>query len=219
MPEMTDPTSEIERISERIKALVADHFARGEERFYLSGLGSVLADDRAILEKLSKRKLADFVENVLGFEIGRSGQHNNILHIVRPEALGPPTVRSDRKPVKFAPEIWSAFTTALAPGERRYFDPTTRQVSSEPDPEGSAREIPENLISDGAMPAGQSADRIRQWLEEQGLDLSLVVSGRTRREVGPSLLHQVLEALDGEQLRRTTLPLDVIKTLSERRGS
>ena len=67
MPETNDPNAEIERISERIKVLADEHFGRGEPKFYLSGLGSLLGDDRGTLEKLSKRKLADFVENVLHF--------------------------------------------------------------------------------------------------------------------------------------------------------
>ncbi len=219
MPETNDPNAEIERISERIKVLADEHFGRGEPKFYLSGLGSLLGDDRGTLEKLSKRKLADFVENVLHFDIGRSGQHLNVLHIVRPEALGPATVIADRKPIKLIPEIWSAFATPLPPGERRYFDPATRQITSEPEGEG-AREIPSNLISDGLLSAGQIADHVRQWVNAQQLDLSLFLVTRVRREPdSATLLHQILETLDREQLRRTQLPLDVIKTLSERRGS
>ena len=219
MPETTNPNTEIERISERIKALVEEHFGRGEEKVFLSRLGSLLGDDRITLEKLSRRKLADFVENVLHYELGRSGQHLNVLHIVRPDALGPPTVAAEGKPIKFISEIWAAFATPLVAGERRYFDPTTRRVSSEPDTAGTAREIPANLLSDEAIPASHVADNIRKWVKDQELDLSLFVATRARREAdGSTLLHQLLEALDGEQLCRTQLSLDVIKILSERRG-
>lgn len=220
MSEMIDPNAEIERISGRIKALVEEHFGRGEAQFYLSGLGSLLGEDRLALERLSKRKLGDFVANVLDYELGKSGQHLNVLHIVRPETFGPATITPERKSTKFIPEIWTSFAKPLSEGERRFFDPAALAVSSEPDGAGAAREISAAYLSREPRPAGQVGDSIRKWIDDQSLDLSLFVATRARRDSGgATLLDQLLDALDGEQLRRAQLPLDVIKTLSERRGA
>lgn len=220
MSENAEINDEVERISARIQALIAEHFDRGEARFYLSGLGSLLGDDRVVLEKASKRKLADFVENVLGYELQRGGQHLNVLHIERPAGLAPPTAKPERKPLKFIPEIWTAFATPLAAGERRFFNPATRQAGSTADADGAAIEIPAHRLSEVPLPAGQVAENIRAWLEEDaGLDLSLFLATRRQRDAdGPTLLNRILETLDGDQLRRTHLPLDVVKTLDERRG-
>ena len=220
MSDTAEPNEDVERISARIQALIGEHFDRGEARFYLSGLGSLLGDDRIVLEKASKRKLADFVENVLGYELQRGGQHLNVLHIERPAGLAPPTVKPENKPLKFVPEIWAAFKTPISAGERRFFNPVTRVTGSTADADGAAIEIPSHRLSEAARPAEQVAESIRAWLEEDaGLDLSLFLATRRQRDAdGPTLLNRILEALDGDQLRRTHLPLDVVKTLDERRG-
>lgn len=216
MQETTIHNAEIERISRRIKELADEHFLRGELRFFLSNLGSLLSNDRLVLEKLSGRKLADFVTNVLHYKVGRSGQHLNVLYIIRPDEFGAPTEVQERKLAKFGPKIWSAFATPLTVDERRYFNPETQQLSSEPSPDEASLEIPSTLISDGTFPAHIIASNIRTWIKDQKLDISQFVATRALRSTGrTTLLRQLLETLTHEQLRRALLPLDIIKSLSE----
>ena len=220
LPMEQDP--ELERVTNRIIALVNEHFARGEERFYLSGLGSLLGEDKKLLEKLSKRKLADFVEHVMGYEIGKTGQHLNVLHIVRPASAGPATPSARRKSPKFISEIWNAFSVPLEDNERRFIDIVTKTVSTDPNvlpaAVGAVREITPEFVTDGSLKSVEIGDRILRWLEQEMLDPALFIASSRRDSDAPSLLQQMLELLDGDQLKRTTLPLDVVKALSERPG-
>jgi hypothetical protein len=218
-------TAELARIRSRIESLVEERFATGADSYYLSQLGNDLGQDLPILEKLSRQRLSEFIQKEFDFEIGRTGQHQNILYVVRPgHAISEIQTPKPGIP-RYLSRFWAAFSIPLSEGERRFIDIHT--LSFGPDElslRGTGRDIreirPELIVPRGTYgSATDIADRIDRWLQEQHLDRApfLAQQGHSARDL-PSLLDQLLDALDGGQLKRISLPLDIIRTLSERRG-
>jgi hypothetical protein len=77
-------SAEVSRIKDRISFLVERHFAEGKGVYYLSRLGIDLGPDRQLIERLTGQRLAEFIKSEFNFVIDRTGQHNNVLHIVQP---------------------------------------------------------------------------------------------------------------------------------------
>lgn len=214
-------TDEISRIRSRIEGFLSECFDRGEPVYYLSRLGAQLGADRVTLEKLTGVKLATFLQDTFDYEIGREGQHNNILFVKSKTANANATVSPVPTP-RFQPRFWAAFAVPLSAGERRYINLETMKFDSNRDAletnSTDVREIEARFIAPvGASGnASETVERISNWLKEQGLDSTpfLMTRKRVRRE-GRSLLDAVLTALDGDQLKRVSLPLDIVKTLND----
>lgn len=217
-------TSEITRIKSRLTELIDEHFARGESIIYLSKLGTELEADRLILEKLTKKKLAQFLKDDLkDYEVGVTGQHKNILYLARKGQS--PAVVPPHAP-RYATRFWAAFTKPLATGEtQRFID--TKTFYFGPDKEAlkqtgasDIRGIDARFISpeSGVGGAADIANRITEWLSTEGLEKESFLSEniRTTTEVR-TLMAIIISALDAEQLSRVSLPLDVVNTLIKRR--
>jgi hypothetical protein len=212
---------EINRIRSRIEGLLTECFDRGEPVYYLSRLGAQLGADRVTLEKLTGAKLATFLRDTFDYEIGSEGQHNNILFVKSKTAAAntafPPTPAP-----RYQPRFWKAFAAPLPDGEHRYINLETLKFDSSRDALGADSADVHEIEARFIAPAGASGnasetiDRIGAWLKEQGLDSApfLMTRKKTRRD-GQSLLDAVLTALDGDQLKRVSLPMDIVKTLND----
>jgi hypothetical protein len=219
-------TGDLARIKSRIESLVEQRFARGAELYYLSQLGNDLGTDRQRVEQLTGQKLADFIQKEFNFETGRTGQHQNILFIVRPNHLISEVEAAKPGLPRYRSRFWAAFAVPLPEGQRRFIHIPTLGFGPEESflggTETDVREIgPEYVTQSGETRAAfQIADCIERWLQTQQLDRAPFLA-QPRHALGdalPSLLEQLLNALDGEQLKRISLPLDIIRTLNERRG-
>jgi hypothetical protein len=217
--------AELARIKSRIASLVDQRFATGVDIYYLSQLGNELGSDRLLLEKLTGQKLLEFIHKEFNFEIGKTGQHQNVFYVVRPgQAI---SEIQTPKPVipRYAMRFWAAFSIPLHDGDRRFIDIHTLAFGPDELPlrvtGTDIREIRPEFIAppDTSRSPTEIADRIERWLQEQHLDRApfLAQRGDSTRDL-PSLLDQMLDALDGGQLKRISLPLDIIRTLRERRG-
>lgn len=216
-----DISGEIDRIRARIAGLIDGHFSEGATSYYLSQLGNELKDDRKTLERLTRKKVSEFVQDEFQYEIGRTGSHNNVLFIVAPGA-------NPEKPApalpRFNKRFWAAFSVPLPEGERRFLDLSNLNFGPHREDLGSEghdiREIEARYLptaNESRTPA-QVAEEIKAWAEVQRLDVEQFTIARRKRptENGKSLLAEIITMLDKDQLKRVCLPLDVIQTLSSR---
>ncbi len=215
---------EIERIKGRIEKLASAHFANGEECYFLSRLGNELGDDRSMLEKLTGVKLAQFVRENFTYEIGVGGAHQNVLFLMAPEGTHTGSAAARTAPPRYARRFWAAFAVPLAEGEDRAIDLDSFEFGpSEKIGVQSAnfRLIGSEFIAprEASGSAAETADRIAAWLATQDLEGARFHANlRRQRSDGRSLLDELFAALDHDQLRRVSLPLDVMKTLNERKS-
>jgi hypothetical protein len=218
-----DKGLDIERIKGRIEQLAAAHFAKGEQRYFLSRLGNELGTDRSVLEKLTGVKLTQFVRENLPYEIGAGGSHQNVLFLIAPDGTPTASAKSSGAAPRYAPRFWAAFAVPLAEGEDRVinldsfdFGPTEKIGVDG----ASVRPIAPEFIApkEASGSAAETAERIVAWLAAQGLDgARFYAVPRDHRSDGRSLLDRLFAVLDHDQLRRISLPLDVIKALAERK--
>lgn len=217
--ESKDVDPDVLRIKGRIDALIKQHIAE-RKICYLSQLGAELGDDRLLLEKLTGSKLAQFVRDNFAYEIGSTGLHKNVLFVSAP---GSTIEELPVSPPRYVPRFWAAFAVPLRESEDRFIDLETFEFGPRDALGGHGRDlrpIDAQYVAprEASGSATGTAERIARWLDEQGLDGERFRARQRRsRSSGESLLDQVLAVLDRDQLRRIALPLDVIKSLADRR--
>ncbi|PCG13289.1 hypothetical protein COA07_15115 [Sphingomonas adhaesiva] len=210
--------AEVASIRERIKDLIERAFAKGKPAYFLAQLGNELSDqDRKTLEHLTGTKVARFVMDNFDYEVGRTGQHENILYLVAPHGNG--AIRPELAP-RYNGRFWAAFKIPLDAGEQRFinletfeFGPDATAIAAQ---DAQVREIsPDFLPRGGEVPTSEEIlKRIAGWLEAQKLDQAAFLIQRRKRHRGQDdLLSALINALDKDQLKRVSLPLDVIQTL------
>ncbi|HEX3422300.1 MAG TPA: hypothetical protein VHS33_02705 [Sphingomicrobium sp.] len=211
--------AEIERIGGRIQRLVASRFEH-EDTYYLSQLGNELGEDRKLFESLTGRKLSEFLSSEVGFQLDRTGVHKNVLFIRRPGSASPPPPAKPR----FRRAFWLAFAAPLEAGSERHINIDTLKWAADADyvteGGGEVRPIAAKFIAkDAEASDADIISQIEKWLQEQNLeeDRFHVQKRRSERHGERSLLDVVLIALSADQLKRVSLPLDVVKSLSEQR--
>lgn len=212
--------AEVARIRDRIVALVESHFASGKPVYYLSQLGNELGEeDRKLLEQLTHAKISEFVTSAFNYEVGCTGQHKNILFLVAPAGSAVLPAAAPRYNSRF----WAAFKVPLHEGERRFIDIETFEFGADAN-QFAVQDAQSREIDPGFLPKGDEATtpnaisaRIAAWLEAQHLDHAQFLFQRRKQRSGDgSLLAALISALDKDQLKRVSLPLDVIRTLDAR---
>lgn len=212
--------AEVERIKGRIADLVNRRFANGASTYYLSQLGNDLGSDRPLVERISRRKLAQFIKDEFNFTIEITGQHRNILQIMRDGAATPVSA----VPPRYNRSFWAAFVIPLKEGERRFlnlgtltFGPDKASVEAAG---GEIREITADYVAQPETSGSPQciAEQVQRWLTDQGLDPAPFLDQKRHavRHARQSALDVLLEALDGDQLRRVHLPLDIVQALNAR---
>ena len=79
-------------------------------------------------------------------------------------------------------------------------------------------EIDRSYIVEPEGDAGTVLASIEAWMEDKGVDLDayLRMRGREPGSAGDDLLGQLLGRLDRDEMRRVTMPLDVVEKLRRR---
>lgn len=215
----SEARAEVDRITKRILVLVDSRF-KSEETYYLSQLGNELGDDRKLLESLTGRKFSEFLSSEFGFELERTGVHNNVLFIRRPGSASPPPPAKPR----FRRGFWLAFAAPLAGNSERYINIDTLKWATDADhiAEGDSEVRPiaaKFIAKDAEISDADIVRQIEEWLQEQGLEESRfhIQKRRSDRQGERSLLDAILVSLSADQLKRVSLPLDAVKTLSDQR--
>ena len=137
---------------------------------------------------------------------------------------------AEGKPNRFHQVFWLAFRKPLKPGKRRFVIPSDRleflDVSEDDASPGNGVEIDREFIATevGDVLHEDTYSRIVEWGKKNSVSLdqffhSAVAKRYKRhlRERGISLLDQIFEVLDPEDLRRMNLPMDVVRKLARTR--
>lgn len=214
---MTDYAGELSELVKRIKAHIDQQFATGRTRVFLSSLGSELSAEKQRTEEISGLKFAEFVRTKLDYPMGITGEHQNVLFIVPP---GASTDVSEDVGPRYNMSFWTAFAKPLPEGEERFINLSSLRFGVREtvagDGSDDVREIQSKFVATEQTSRNlvDMHRRIDEWLSEQALDRDRFLA-KARRAHAPktSLLAAIIESLSEDQLRRTTLPLDVIKSL------
>ena len=227
---MTNPPEE-PRIDREIVDLVQEHWKVRRAPLLLSQLGSRISGENAAVVKNESENLAAYLRDRLAdhVEVIRSSQHPTIIAAI------PANVRKDsnidvdamletpRRLVfpRFHPAFWAAFVKEPAPQTRRYVSvgppPRFQELSDDATPsDADATEVASEYIVGGGDDVAAVHSSIRRWLIANSLDENLFLADRaSRRKQLPSddLLGRLIVALTPEELKRMSIPLDIVSKL------
>ena len=235
MPGESETVSELDRIAERVGALVAAATESGRP-YFVSALGKDLGDDLKTLKELTKRTLADFVRGRLSdkYEIARLGEFANVLAVI-PIGGEPPTIgessdgilRDSQGRPKYHYRLWAAFSVPTPADFERYLnqdDLTFVDIPAAVAPPANSLRVPAELVPPAETPRRDDLiwENLTKWLDENHMPAdrfyastrSAVRQPRTgTHQPSGSLLEAVLQALDRRQLQSTQVSLEVVATL------
>ena len=228
-----DATKEIARIAERIDQLCAAALARGNT-YLLSRLGLELGKDVQFLKLLTGGGLADFIRTeptLKKFELVPVVGSSNVLAIVHrgdaeqsvetaniQVAAPPPPTSHARYHYRF----WAAFSVSKSEGFR-FLDPVQfvfKDVHAPEEAPAGWYLIVQEYI---APPGGEDRDElikqnIERWLAANKLDKArFLQNAKTAVTAQRSLLSMIIDTLDRRQLQSTTMTLDVIAALENKK--
>ena len=221
-------------IGERIVGLVENWWKNHQSPLLLSRLGNLIdkEDSRQIKQKgfslrsyithnLSDRiRLIQDKDNPVIIasvpkEINED-EHRLIEKLLKDDHKG----EVDKNPI-FRPAVWAAFKIPLDKDKERYIDPKEpihfRDIPSKEGPQEGIR-VDRKFIGGPNSDPTEIGDKIREWLKENDLgEIPFLVSRKIRSTRLPShdLLGRLLFSLDSDDLKRVSMPLDVIKKLRQ----
>ena len=228
---MTNPPEE-PRIDRQIVDLVQEHWKAHGTPLLLSQLGSRIRREDAAVIKNESDNLATYLRDRLAdrVEVIQSSQNPTIIAAI------PANVRKDsnidvdamlsgtqRRLVlpRFHPAFWAAFVKEPVPQTRRYVSvgppPRFQELFGDTTPSDvDATEVVREYIvgADDDIAAVHSS--IKRWLIANSLDESLFLAdGESRNKQLPSddLLGRLIVALTPEELKRMSIPLDIVSKL------
>jgi hypothetical protein len=176
------------------------------------------------LEKLTGMRLLDFIRDSYQLEI--SGQHKNIYAIVLSEANLPAVRFLDKStPPRYNRRFWAAFGIPLGNDERRYLNVETMEFGSDKEALGDAsadiREIGPDFINKERerLDPQLVAENVEKWLSQESLEPSRFTVGSKHANRAPrSVLDAMFLTLSQDDLRRITLPLDIVRKLLDKQN-
>ena len=229
-------TDSKEELSDRIVRLVEEHWAERKTALLLSNLGN--SDHGAIGRHAKDRSgsLKAYVRDALSDRV-KIIQHSSRFAVigalpagaelddnVNVDDLFPVADAQDlHSPARYHRALWAAFRLPLSNDKGRYVsaDGPVRFVDV------AAGSAPEGFVQvDGELVDPADGDprsiegRILKWVADNDLDVSRFQARTQGPDPGsPSddLLGQVLDALGPEELRRLSMPLDIVQKLRGRR--
>ncbi|MFM0029708.1 hypothetical protein PQR70_26070 [Paraburkholderia madseniana] len=139
---------------------------------------------------------------------------------------------SDGHVPSFVPAFWAAFTRPIPTGRIRTLSLAPKiqfQEVSEAAANSSGKKTvsPEFVVSPGSLSNGEYRtavySNIRRWLTDNDIELTAVLAGSSAagsmaaegRVASGSLLEQMMAVLTDEELRRVSLPLDIVARLAK----
>ena len=228
---MTENTQSAD-IGERIVQLVEECWQEHQMPLLLSRLGT--QDDGRIAEVVRQQAggLADYLRTSLSDRV-RVVQHSTKSMVIGAiprhaaatldgayDAILEKTFsRTESSYLRFLPAFWTAFRKPLAEGSRRYV--SLREpihfldTSSTPQLEEYA-EIQRRCIVGFDADTAEVLQSLEKWLTSNDLDIAHFVSTRKMEKNRPpsnDLLDRLLRALGPDDLKRISMPLDVVAKL------
>lgn len=124
---------------------------------------------------------------------------------------------------RFHPAFWAAFRKPLDESKRRYLsvrEPIRFRDLPETDAPDDHHEIAREYIGGPDVDPDQVQQTAQQWLANKGLQdsiYSLMTRPRSESIRSKDLLDRLLQSLTPEDLKRISMPLDVIRKLRRQR--
>lgn len=223
---MTDPAE----LADRVAELVDEHWGEGDGPLLLSQLGAADQGEVGRLARDISGNLAAFIE---GYAADRvqivSGSAHPLVLAAMPANVEPNVGVDDvlararervatRSP-RFHPAFWAAFRVPLDEGNRRFVSIRLPirfvDLPSTAENHPGHVEVERQYIADAEGDAGDVQRLISDWLSANELDSGryLAANGVLSDLPNNDLLGRMLVALDDEDLKRMTIPLDVIGKL------
>lgn len=170
----------VERLKQRVRALVRVRAEASVPHYYLSRMGNELQDEGFDVRRLT----GDSLERLLlgmGYELGSASTLETGRYIYTTHDRSKPD-----KPFRFSKKLWLAFETPGAESQQRFINLRTfafGQIDEVRHASDEIREIAWRYISKG--PTDRDADvireRIHRWLEEQALSRDSFADDRSPR--------------------------------------
>ena len=229
---MSDPVEQQDDLNDRIVELVDQHWEEHEMPLLLSRLGG---HDRGEIARLARQRA-----NSLGAYLRQelADRVRLIQHSERPVLIG--VLPMDAKveddvdgwlesaqgksaggAPRYHPAFWAAFRKPLDEMKSRYISvsPPIRFQDTFPEdrPEGFVEIAPE-YIADSEMDASAVLENAQDWLEDNELQTTAFLasspsSSPSYSHQGGDLLERLARALDRNELKRVSLPLDIVMKL------
>ena len=228
---MTNSLKETD-IDRQIVDIVQAHWTERHTPLLLSQLGSRISRDDAEKIKGEFENLASYLRHKLAehVHILQSSENPTIIAAIPAEAREDESIdvnamlsRTLRRPgsalPRFHPAFWAAFIKGLDPQTRRFISvgppPRFQDVSGEETPIDSTEVTSEYIVgSDDDVAVVHRS--IRKWLGDNHLDESpFLAEVASKRPQLPSddLLGRLLLSLTSEELKRMSIPLDIVSKL------
>lgn len=246
MQETGGTGDDLARLGDAIAAIVGEEFGTTQRVVLLSNLGQNLKKAGVDYQRiLDGRRLAEFIRTALSDRVtvvpvpGKDkafGAHPAGVDLdTKQNPFGSPPIAasnvvatesaSDKRPLLNS-QVWFAFSHFLADGRIRMLEiqpePLYRDVPNDAGVPDGAYVIDRELI----VPVGSMAkadrdariyENIERWAKEARVQLDALLARKAERTERRNLLDEVIRALGPADLSRVTLPLDVVKTLRDRR--
>lgn len=219
-------------IDDRVEELVRQHWNEQHIPMLLSALGSLDGGHISRWAKLEHGGLRSFVEQSM------PGKLRVVEHSYKQAVVGvvprtaeteeiedwDPLLENTRTSLarpRLQPAFWAAFRKPLEEGAERYVvlgDRGARfvDVSVEHRPAGGVRVPRESIVGLDAS-AEETHERVEGWIKENDLDIELFrdsVRIRDSQELpAQDLLGKLIGALDAEDLRKISMPMEVVAKL------
>ena len=168
-----------------------------------------LSDQVAVVQHQTKKELIGVVP--IGIDVAAEGGEDDLLERVQ---------RQETSTIpRFHPAFWAAFRKPIENSKRRFVTDVEpirfKDVSSHDEELGI--EIGREYITGSDSDPSEIQRKIEDWLEDHDVDSEIYLSARQERPAEPrDLLDLVLDSLEPSELKRVTMPLDVILKLRRR---
>ena len=226
------PSQELSDIDRQIVYRVRERWKENKTPLLLSELGNMEKGSIGRHAKEKAQNLGSYLRNYLAEFVRVVGHPDkaSVIGVVPAEAEDFSIDAFDRLATsagslsspgtpRYHAAFWAAFRKPLDIPKRRYLslEPPThfRDMELEETPDGFI-EIEPRYIADADMETIEIVKHIEEWIELNKLDESQFLWAHKKKDstLPPnSLLDRFLFALDPEDLKRVSMPLDVIKKL------
>ena len=219
-------------LANRIVQLVEAHWTEHKKPLLLSDLGSLENGAIGKVAKETSGSLKAYLQDHLSDRV-TVVQHSSKLAVIGALPAGAEIDEdlsiddlffvSQKQTVqsvaRYHPAVWAAFRKPLANDKLRYVsrDGVLHfvDVTTESAPEGFVK-LDGELIDAGDGDPRLIESRILQWIDQNGLDVTRFLLKRTAsgsKFPSNDLLSEVLTSLEVEDLRRISMPLDIVQKL------
>ena len=219
-------------LADRIVRLVEEHWDQHEKPLLLSQLGSLDNGEIAKSTKQESGGLKAYLQDHLADRV-RVIQHSSnftVIGAIPAQATLDDNISIDelffrlshqpaKQVARYHPAVWAAFRRLLEESKLRYLKITTPvhfvDIAEDEKPEGFV-EVDRKFIADSNADPSEIEENIISWVQNNKLEISIFQAKRRLPGMhfpSSDLLSKLLASLGEEDLRRISMPLDIVHKL------